>query len=160
MSTQAERQELIAQLRNYPEELAALVRSLPDDVLTARPLEGEWSVAQNVHHVVDSHMNAYIRFKLILTEEHPTLKPYAQELWAELPDSTRPNIYISLDMLRGLHDRWATIMESLTDEQWQRTGFHPDNGKVTLASILASYVNHGNAHIDQINRTLAAQTGS
>ncbi|MCB0083143.1 MAG: DinB family protein, partial [Caldilineaceae bacterium] len=116
-----------------------------------------WTVAQNVHHLVDSHMNSYIRCKLIATEENPTLKPYDQDQWAEFVDAQAADVSGSLVMLAQLHRRWVCFWETLPDEAWSRTGFHPENGTVTLDTQLISYAEHGEAHIDQITRTLAAQ---
>jgi hypothetical protein len=156
MLTPDQRRALIAQIRQFPSQLEQVIRGLTDEQLTTHYLDGEWTVAQNVHHVADSHMNAYIRTHLLLTEENPTIRPYFQERWAELPDSTPPSLDDSLEILRGLHHRWARLFEGLSEEQWARPGLHPDNGPITVESILQSYVEHGAGHIDQIQRTLAA----
>jgi hypothetical protein len=157
MLTPEERSARIEKMRNFPAQLAALVEYLDDDELTARPLEGEWSVQQNVHHVADSHMNAYIRTKLILTEDKPPLKPYKQDAWAEMVDTATINVDESLLILRGLHRRWTRIFDNLEDADWSRQGVHPENGDMSLEDILVTYSDHGDAHIEQINRTLAAQ---
>jgi len=157
MLTPDERSAHIEKIRSFPAQLAALVEYLDDDDLMGRPLEGEWSVQQIVHHVADSHMNAYIRTKLILTEEKPPLKPYQQEVWAEMVDTATINIDESQLILRGLHRRWARILESLEDADWARQGVHPENGDMSLDDILKTYSDHGDNHIEQINRTLAAQ---
>lgn len=157
MSLTAERQARIARLRALPEQIAALVAPLSAADLVAHFLAGEWSVAQNVHHLVDSHMNAYIRCRLILTEDQPTLKPYNQDDWAALADAAAADVAPSLAILRGMHERWASFFENLPDGAWDRAGMHPEYGIVTLDSLLASYANHGEAHIDQITRTLAAK---
>lgn len=151
-----QRSALINKIRHLPGQVAALVSGLTDAQLTARPLAGEWSVAQNVHHLADSHMNSYIRCKLIATEEHPTLKPYDQEIWAELADASGPDVTVSLDLLTALHSRWVIFWENLPDHAWARTGFHPEAGVVTLEDQLRLYAGHGESHIDQITRTLAA----
>lgn len=156
MSLTAERHARIARLRALPEQIAALVAPHSAADLTAHFLAGEWSVAQNVHHLVDSHMNAYIRCRLILTEDQPTLKPYNQDDWAALADAAAADVAPSLAILRGMHARWAAFFENLPDDAWDRAGMHPEYGAVTLDSLLASYANHGEAHIDQITRTLAA----
>jgi hypothetical protein len=156
MLTISERNELIGQIRGLPAEVASLVRDLSPQALTAHFLAGEWSVAQNVHHLVDSHMNSYIRCKLILTEENPLLKPYDQEVWASLPDAASADISYSLAMLTHLHTRWVLFWEAIPDSAWERTGFHPENGPVTLEAQLQYYAAHGHAHLDQMRRTLAA----
>jgi hypothetical protein len=146
----------IDQIRRLPDELAALTSNLSPAQLITQYLAGEWSVAQNVHHVADSHMNSYIRLKLILAEEQPTLRPYDQDVWATTPEANLPDLSASLLLLAGLHARWATLFEGLDDAQWTRTGFHPENGVVSVEDILRSYAAHGIGHLDQIRRTLAA----
>jgi hypothetical protein len=157
MFTPEERQTRIEKIRSFPAQLEALVEYLDDDDLLGKPLDGEWSVQQIVHHLADSHMNAYIRTKLILAEDKPTLKPYDQEIWAEMIDTATTNIDESLFILRGLHRRWVRIFESLEDADWARQGVHPETGVMTLEDILKTYSDHGDNHIEQINRTLAAQ---
>lgn len=155
----AERSNHIERIRSLPALLETIVLPLTEEQLLARPLAGEWSVAQNVHHLADSHMNAYIRTRLVLTEDHPTIKPYLQERWAELADASSPSIRMSLALLAGLHMRWATLFESLPHTAWARTGNHPENQRdFSIDDILASYADHGEAHIRQIQQTLEAQT--
>jgi hypothetical protein len=150
-----ERQERIARLRRFPSELETLIAGLTPEQLAAAPLAGEWSVAQNVHHLVDSHMNSFIRLKLILNENHPTLKPYNQDDWARSAEYKLP-VAGALAILRGLHERWAALYEALQPSDWVRTGFHPHNGIVSADTLLQSYSDHCDAHIDQITRTIAA----
>lgn len=156
--TPQERQTYIEKIRRLPAQLAELVSGLSESQLTTQFLAGEWSVAQNVHHLADSHMNSYIRCKLILTEENPPLKPYDQDAWAKLPDAQNAALSTSLLLLAQLHARWVTFWETLPADAWGRTGFHPENGPMTLADIVRSYAAHGEAHLDQITRTLAAET--
>ena len=132
------------------------VSPLSADELTARPLAEEWSIAQNVHHCADSHMNSYVRCKLIATEDNPTLKPYNEQQWAEFADGSAANIQVSLSLLKSLHARWVTFWQNLPDEAWSRTGVHPESGLVTLDEQLQLYVAHGDAHVEQIKRNLAA----
>ena len=153
----AEHAALIAAIARLPEQLEALVAGLSPDELTTPFLAGEWTVAQNVHHLVDSHANSYIRCKLILTEERPPLKPYLQDAWAATPDASDAEIGPSLAILRGLHARWVRFWETLPDQAWERVGLHPDNGPMSLDRIVRVYANHGEAHLDQITRTLAAR---
>ena len=155
MLTLAERQDCIARLRRLPDQIAALVQPLTPAQMTAVTIPGEWTVAQNVHHLADSHMNAYIRVRLMLTEDRPPLKPYDQDEWAKLPDASAADVSDSLALLRGLHARWCALFESLADDQWPRVGVRPDK-EVTVEHILKSYAKHGEDHIDQIQRTLAA----
>jgi hypothetical protein len=155
--TNEQRHELIDKIRVFPAQLRARVSGLTDEQLTTHFLDGEWTVAQNVHHLADSHMNSFIRMRLILTEERPPLKPYDQDRWAELADSGVTALEDSLSILEGLHRRWVRLFESLGAADWQRAGQHPEIGEVTLDGILQIYAAHGEGHIDQINRTLAAQ---
>ncbi|HYF64057.1 MAG TPA: DinB family protein [Herpetosiphonaceae bacterium] len=157
MTTPAERNVLIEKIKRLPAQLELLVGGLSYAELHTRFLPEEWTVAQNVHHLADSHMNCLIRIKLILTEEHPTLRPYDQDAWALTPDYAHTPISESLTLLRGLHSRWAILFEQLSEKQWQRTGFHPENGVVTLDGLLRDYAAHGEGHLDQITRTLAAK---
>ncbi len=154
--TSQERTILIEKIRQLPAQIASLAAGLSAEQLTTHYLPTEWTVAQNVHHLVDSHMNSYIRCKLIATEDHPTLKPYDQDAWANFADAQDAAVDGSLLMLAQLHHRWVHFWETLPAAAWARTGHHPESGTVTLESQLASYAAHGEAHIDQITRTLAA----
>lgn len=160
MHTPEERSTQIDAIRHLPEQIAALVNELSEAQLTTPYLAGEWTVAQNVHHLADSHMNSYIRCKLIATEAHPTLMPYDQDQWAALPDAASAHTETSLALLHSLHARWVVFWETLPHDAWRRTGFHPENGTVTLADQLGTYAAHGAGHIDQIRRTLAAAVGT
>ena len=156
MLTPEERKPYLEIIRTFPETLADLVSDLSEEQLTELYLDGEWSIAQNVHHTADSHMNSYIRLKLMLTEENPTLKPYAEAAWAQFPDATPPDFELTFQLLRGLHGRWLTVFESLTEEQWQRPGYHPENGQICVEDLLTGYAEHCQAHLDQIKRTRQA----
>jgi len=158
MMTNDQRRDLIEKIRSLPKQLETVVSNLSDEQLTTPMPGGEWTIAQNVHHMADSHMNSYIRLKLILTEDYPTLKPYDQETWAKLADGANTVLENSLLVLQGLHRRWVTLFESLTEADWQRAGMHPEIGEVTAEDILQIYADHGEAHLDQIRRTLAAQS--
>jgi hypothetical protein len=153
----ATRAQAIARLRKLPEQVTELTAGLTPEQLTTHFLDGEWSVAQNVHHLADSHLNSYIRLKLILTEENPTVRPYDQDLWALTPEANLADLGASLMLLQGLHQRWADLFARLDESQWQRTGLHPANGVITPEDLLISYSAHGEGHLDQMQRTLAAQ---
>lgn len=157
MSADAERSGQIEKLRRLPAQIAHLMEGLTSEQLTTPYVAGEWTVAQNVHHLADSHMNSYVRCKLILTEDHPALKPYDQDLWAALPDAQSAAVGASIDLLRSLHARWVDFWETLPTDAWNRPGLHSETGTVTLADLLRVYAAHGEAHIAQIRRTLAAQ---
>lgn len=156
MLTPEQRREMIDMIRKLPAQLEAAVKDLSDYQLKTRFVPGEWSVIQNVHHLADSHMNAFIRTKLMLLEDHPTIKPYKQDDWAETPDSTETPLEASLALLRGLHQRWADLFDSLKEEDWARSGVHPESGEMTVERILQIYSRHGVGHIEQIQKTLAA----
>jgi hypothetical protein len=103
-----------------------------------------------VHHLADSHLNAFIRMKLIVTEEKPTLKPYDQNAWAALSDTTQMPVGASLEILRGLHGRWCTLLESVPESAWSRLAFHPERGELTLESQVNTYAGHGDKHVEHI----------
>lgn len=148
-------------IAEFPERLQTAVSRLTPYQLDTPFIDGEWSVRQIVHHCADSHMNSFIRLKLILTEENPPLKPYAEPLWALTADVTAVPIEASLTLLRGLHERWVALFASLPDEAWTRTGFHSElNQAITPADLLEMYAAHCRAHLDQIQRTLAAEPRS
>ena len=159
MSVSSARREAVEKIRRLPQQLEELVAELAPEELTARPLADEWTVAQNVHHLVDSHINSYVRCKLMATEENPTLKPYDEGAWARLADGSSADLSDSLTLLKALHARWVQFWENLPEEAWQRTGLHPESGAVTLARQLDLYAAHGEAHLDQIRHTLAAREG-
>ena len=158
MQTETQRRELIEKIRELPERLRQRVSELSEAQLTTHFLAGEWTVAQNVHHLADSHMNSFIRTRLILTEDRPPLKPYDQDRWAELADSGTTALEESLGILEGLHRRWVRLFESLGETDWVRAGLHPEIGEVTVDDILRLYAAHGEGHLDQIERTLAADS--
>ena len=155
--SQSERRELIDMISAFPNQIKLMVGVLAKDQLTYRYIESEWTVAQNVHHLADAHMNAYIRTKLILSEDYPTLKPYHQEVWAEFFDATDKDVKISLDLIDALHQRWVKLFESLDPDDFLRTGYHPElDADISVDDLLFTYAHHGQGHIVQVNETLAA----
>jgi hypothetical protein len=148
-----QRQDSIERLRTFPARFAALVTPLSEEQLAKR-IPGEWSVRQIVHHVADSHMNAVFRFKKPLTEDRPTLPNYDQDAISVLADYNLP-LAPTFKILEGLHARFVALLEGLTDEQWARTGLHPEWGEVTVEDIARRYADHGDNHIAQIEKTLA-----
>jgi hypothetical protein len=149
MSDHAQR---IDAIRQFPEKLAKLVEGLTPEQLTTAYNAPEWTIAQNVHHVADSHMNSFIRFRLLITEENPTIRGYNQVDWAKLVDSQDADISSSLAILRGLHQRWVQMLETITD--WSRPGIHPESGPISLDSLLTTYANHGEGHLKQIREVM------
>ena len=145
------RAEQINTLRNLPANLRAAVAGLSDAQLDTPYREGGWTVRQLVHHIADSHANAYIRFKLALTENSPTIKPYDEAAWANLPDS-RLAIEPSLALTEAIHIRLVALLESLSDADYQKTFRHPERGEVSLANNLAMYDWHSRHHLAHITR--------
>ncbi|WP_042477915.1 YfiT family bacillithiol transferase [Bacillus ndiopicus] len=143
----------IKQIKTFPKQLNDLTADLTDTELAYRYRENSWTIRQLIHHIADSHMNSYIRFKLALTENEPTIKPYAEDQWAELPDSALP-INISLTCLTALTTRWITILESLTDKQLKSSFIHPDAGKILLEECIGLYAWHGAHHLAHIKQAL------
>lgn len=157
MLTVDERNVLIKKIRDLPRQVAELVRDLPADDLEMVYLPGEWSVAQNVHHLADAHMNAFYRFKNILLHDQPEIRPFDQKSWSRTVEATLPNVEDSIFILRGLHNRWTTLMDSVGEEDWDRRGLHNQVGVVTLEDLLMSYARHGDNHLEQIKKTLDAR---
>ena len=145
-----ERQDALTALRALPAEFRAAFAGLDDAQLNTPYREGGWTLRQVAHHVPDSHMNAYIRTRLALSEDAPTIRPYDQDGWAALPDYAG-DTEVSLTLLDALHGRWTRLLSPLDDAQWQRTFVHPEYGRVyTLDSMAASYVWHGRHHTAQV----------
>ena len=148
----------IATLRQLPERLKAAVAGLEDHQLDTPYREGGWTVRQLVHHVADSHANSYVRFKLALTEDWPTIKPYDEAAWAELSDSRWLPVEISLSLIAALHARWVGLLESLSDDDFHRGFNHPEAGRMNLAKALALYDWHSRHHTAHIT-ALRARMG-
>jgi uncharacterized damage-inducible protein DinB len=146
-----QRAEWIEQIAQTPARFRAAVQGLTDEQLDTPYRDGGWTVRQLAHHVPDSHMNAYIRFKLGLTEENPTIKTYEEARWAELADAQEP-IEVSLTLLEAVHTRWDVLLRSLPDEQWSRTIQHPEWGTLRLDSLLGLYAWHGRHHTAHVTR--------
>ena len=148
--TDAERQACLAIIEETPARMRAAVAGLNEEQLdTAYRPEG-WTVRQVVHHVPESHLTSYIRFKLALTEEEPVVKTYFEDRWAKLDDARQAPIALSLDLLDALHGRWIWFLRSLKQEDFQRTYRHPELGTVTLDKAAALYAWHGPHHVAQI----------
>jgi uncharacterized damage-inducible protein DinB len=149
--SEAEYPRLIAEIAAAPAALRSAVAGLSRDQLETRYRADGWTVKQVVHHVPDSHLNAYTRFKLALTEEEPTIKPYDEAGWAELPDSQKVPIDVSLDLLDALHTRWVSLLTSMDVADFNRVFRHPEqNRTLTLAQLLALYAWHGRHHVAHI----------
>lgn len=153
-----QKQVFMDEIGQAPAKLRTAVQGLSDSQLDTPYRPDGWTVRQVVHHVPDSHLNSYVRFKLALTEDEPTIKTYAEDRWAELSDTKATPIEVSLVLLESLHDRWVRLLRSLTAEQWKRTFRHPELGPMTLERTLALYAWHGRhhvAHITELRRRMS-----
>jgi hypothetical protein len=148
--TAAERPALIESIAAAPGRLRAAVTGLNDEQLDTPYREGGWTVRQVVHHVPDSHMNAYIRVRLALTEDTPIIRPYEESEWAKLPDARSAPVGISLELLDHLHVRFVMLFRALTDADFARTLLHPAMGPMTVGTILRMYEWHGRHHVAHI----------
>jgi uncharacterized damage-inducible protein DinB len=146
----AERQKFLRDIEETPSRLKAAVQGLSPQQLDTPYRDGGWTVRQLAHHVPDSHINAYIRFKLALTEDQPTIKPYREERWAELADTKGTPVEVSLGILDLVHQRWMVLLRSLQPEDWKRTMNHPEAGVMTLDKTLALYSWHGRHHVAHV----------
>jgi uncharacterized damage-inducible protein DinB len=145
-----ERRTAIETVAATPSRMRAAVRGLSDAQLDTPYRPGGWTVRQVVHHVPDSHANAFIRFKLALTEDVPTIKPYDEAAWATLEDARSTPIETSLALLEALHDRWDRILRAMSPEDYARRLNHPENGLMSLDQMLALYAWHGPHHVAHI----------
>ena len=150
--TVAGRAAAIEQLAALPERLRTVVHGLSDAQLDTLYRPGGWTVRQVVHHLADSHMNGFIRLKLALTEENPTIKPYNEDDWVRLPDARLP-LASSIAILDGVHRRWTVACAAMADDQWSRTFVHPEHGAVmTVAWHIQNYAWHSAHHVAHITR--------
>ncbi len=145
--TPKRRAELIREIEAAPAAFRGAVSGLNDEQLDTPYREGGWTVRQLAHHVPDSHLNAYTRFRLALTEEEPTIKPYSEKAWSELPDSRTLAVEPSLRLLEALHQRWVALLTAMTAEEWERGFVHPEHGRrMNLDQTLQIYAWHGKHH--------------
>ena len=152
------RRDLIEQIADTPRALRAAVAGLDDRQLDTPYRPEGWTVRQVVHHVPDSHMNAYVRFKLALTEENPTIKPYDEAAWARVADTARTPVDVSLALLDALHARWVVLLRSLADADYTRTLVHPERGPITLDWLLQLYAWHGRHHTAHVTELRKRQS--
>lgn len=145
-----DRARRIAEIAAAPAALRDAVAGLSDAQLETPYRPGGWTVRQVAHHVPDSHLNAYVRFKLVLTEDAPTIKPYDEKAWAELADVRSVPIQTSLDLLARLHERWVALLSALSESDWKRNFQHPELGVVPLEKNLALYAWHGRHHVAHV----------
>jgi uncharacterized damage-inducible protein DinB len=148
--TAEQKQQYLSDIEQTPARLRAALRGLSDQQLDTPYRDGGWTLRQVAHHFADSHMNSYIRCKLALTEDEPTIKPYMENLWAELPEAKHAPIDVSLALLDSLHQRWMLMLSKLTDAEWKRTFHHPERGLMSLENNLALYSWHGRHHVAHV----------
>ncbi len=148
-NTEAQRAEFIEAIAAVPQKLRAAVANLTDKQADTPYRPDGWTVRQTVHHIADSHMNAYVRFKLALTESEPLVKPYNEKTWADLPDSKLP-VEVSLRLIDSLHERWAVVLRSMQPADFDRKLQHPELGQVVLDKYVAMYAWHGKHHVAHI----------
>jgi hypothetical protein len=140
----------IDQISDAPARLRAAMAGLADAQLDTPYRPGGWTVRQLAHHVPDSHINSYVRFRLALTEDEPVIKPYEESRWAELPDARTAPVEVSLALLENLHARWVPLLRSLSGADWKRSFRHPELGLVSLENNAALYAWHGRHHVAHI----------
>src|SRR5437867_11283922 len=149
-STVEERSRFIDEIAAVPQLMRGAAAGLNSSQLNTPYRDGGWTVRQVVHHVPDSHMNAYVRYKLALTEDEPTIKPYAEDRWAQLADSKSTPIEVSLALLDSLHTRWVRLLRSLEPTDWKKNFRHPELGLVSLEKNLGIYAWHGKHHVAHV----------
>ncbi|HLH05991.1 MAG TPA: bacillithiol transferase BstA [Terriglobales bacterium] len=148
--TKEQREQFIEEIAHTPAKLRAAVAGLTSEQLNTPYRPGGWTVRQLIHHLPDSHMNSYVRFRLALTEEQPTIKPYDEARWAELVDAKSAPREMSLTLLDALHRRWVILLNGMTPADYQRTLVHPQQGQINLEKMLAIYAWHGRHHVAHI----------
>lgn len=152
-----DRARFIGEIAEAPFNLREVVKGLDEEQLNTPYRPGGWTVRQVVHHVPDSHLNSYVRFRLALTEDNPEIKGYFEERWAELPDAKTAPVEVSLKLLESLHSRWIGLLRSLDEPAWKRTFRHSALGPVRLEQNLALYAWHGKhhaAHISELRKRM------
>ena len=156
-TSEEQRRQFISEIEQTPAAFRAAAQGLSAQQIETPYRDGGWTVRQVVHHVPESHMNAYIRFKLALTEDEPTIKPYEQQLWAELADVHTVPVEASLTLLDALHIRFVALLRTMKPEDWKRTFRHPELGVVPLEKNLALYAWHGRhhtAHVTELRKRM------
>jgi len=157
--SESRKKKWIADIQFLPNELEQAIENLDEAQLQTPYRDGGWTVHQLVHHLADSHMNSFIRFKLALTEDNPTIKPYEENAWSEMADVTKEPINVSITLLYALHKRWLTLLQNMSDADFEKTLFNPQRrGQLTLWEMLGIYAWHGKHHVEHI-KTLKENKG-
>jgi uncharacterized damage-inducible protein DinB len=147
-----ERKQLIKEISTLPSRLRKAVEGMSEGQLQTQYRPEGWTVRQLINHISDSHINAFVRLKLALTEDNPTIKPYNEDAWVRLADTREMPIENCLLLLEVLHQKWVFILDSLIEENFQRTLRHPESGLMTVERLLGMYAWHGNHHLAHITR--------
>ncbi len=155
-SGQEELEKQIERIASLPGKLRSVAEGLTEERLDTPYREGGWSLRQVIHHIPDSHMNAYIRFKLAVTEDNPIIKPYYEDRWAECDDARHGPVSVSLNLLESIHNRWVLFLNSLPEAAFNRTYHHPEQGKdYSLREVVSMYAWHGEHHLAHITEAEA-----
>ncbi|MGZ4814602.1 MAG: YfiT family bacillithiol transferase [Terriglobales bacterium] len=156
--TDAQRAAFVQDIADLPSKLRSALAGLNEVQLNTPYRDGGWTVRQTVHHLADSHANSYIRLRFAATEDNPTIMPYNEAVWAELPDAKHAPVEPSLQVLEGLHQRWVSLLKSFKPEDWKRTLFHPERGKLdmtVLAALYSWHCRHHVAHITELRKRMS-----
>lgn len=141
----------IDEIAALPQQLIETVSTISKEKLNTPYRPGGWTLKQVVHHIADSHMNSYIRFKLACTEDNPSIRPYFEDRWAELNDAKFADVQVSLSLISALHGRWVLFLKSMKSEDWEKTFFHPESKKTTqLKEVVGIYAWHGKHHLNHL----------
>ncbi|PHN06396.1 YfiT family bacillithiol transferase [Flavilitoribacter nigricans] len=152
---EATRSKLKKSIGELPAKLRAATENLSEEQLNLHYRPGGWTIRQVVHHVADSHLNSIIRFKLALTEDTPSIKPYDEAAWAELRDTAVTPIEVSLKLLEALHTRWINLLDGFSEKEWQKKAYHPERkAEMALEEFLGLYAWHGEHHLAHVNQAL------
>lgn len=152
-----QRDSALAALSRFPDDVRALAATLTDAQLDTRYRDGGWTARQVIHHVADSHLNAYVRTRWLLTEDRPTLKGYDEKGWAELPDAAAAPVDLSLDLLASLHRRWHLLLTALPPDEFAREIIHPEHGALPLERLVQMYAWHGRHHLGHLQIVAGAR---
>jgi len=147
----------IEEIERFPAALRSVIEPLSREQLDTPYRPAGWTVRQVVHHLADSHLNSFVRFKLALTEDRPTIKPYFEDRWAELPDTARVPVEVSLRLLEALHTRWVGLLRALGPADLRREFVHPESGPVRLDAYIALYAWHGRHHLAHVTGVAARE---
>lgn len=150
------RKEMIEKIRTFPPRLEAQVAGLSAEQLTTHYVPNEWSIAQNIHHLADVHLLVFYRFKIILLQDAAPVPAVLVNEFAETVEAVHADVQSSLEIIRGIHARWALLMDNMSEEQWQRVGIHATRGELALSGMLETYSRHCDSHTKQIQDVLDA----